>query len=266
MEAGDKFGYALAAGSFDLDVIWNPSPGVTFSFSFADDLAIGVPGEDFVHGGTNRVDAGKVHVVYGSLQAGGLTATGARIIDQSDMAGSNPEVDDHFGHTLTVGNFDGNLYDDLAVASPYEDSPSLSDVGIVQVMYSNSGGLSTSIADTQMWHEGVGGIPDAHESGDQFAKALAAGDFNGDGYDDLAAGVRLEDFKEVSSSLTNAGAVQVFKGSPNKISGSLGWYYQDFPQPGGFNIELRFTNNGLTAAQRAVFETAAQRWEADHYR
>lgn len=53
-----------------------------------------------------------------------------------------------------------------------------------------------------------------HENGDQHGAAVAAGDFNGDGFDDLAMGAP----SEALGSLVYAGAVSVNYGSPNGVT------------------------------------------------
>ena len=54
-----------------------------------------------------------------------------------------------------------------------------------------------------LWHLGV------VEGLDNFGTALGVGDFNGDGADDLAIGVPMEDI----SSITNQGMVHILYGS-----------------------------------------------------
>ena len=64
--------------------------------------------------------------------------------------------------------------------------------------YGSSSGLSTSevLAD-QIFQQGVGGLGDTAEFRDAFGSSLAAGDFNNDGFDDLAVGVPFENFAMV---------------------------------------------------------------------
>lgn len=57
------------------------------------------------------------------------------------------------------------------------------------------------------------GVPGAKEAGDRFGSALAAGDFDGDSYDDLAIGVPYEDVAGVPE----AGSVVVLFGGPSGL-------------------------------------------------
>jgi FG-GAP repeat len=184
-EVGDFFGDALATGDFNND-------GFT-------DLAVGVPGESV---GTIQA-AGAVNVLYGS--ASGLTGIGSQIFTQ---VGSAPEPGDEFGFALAAGDFNNDGFADLAAGAPFEDAGSTPDVGAVSVLYGSAAKLTTS--GSQIFTQ-VGSAP---EPFDAFAFALAAGDFNNDGFADLAAGAPFED----AGSTPDVGAVSVLYGSAAKLT------------------------------------------------
>jgi hypothetical protein len=98
-------------------------------------------------------------------------------------------------------------------------------VGSVHILY---GFAEIGIAEiaNQIWTQDSPGMLGVGESKDYFGKSLAAGDFNSDGYWDLAIGVPGESVGRASG----AGAVQVLFGSKPKIS-SLGnqLWHQDSP-------------------------------------
>jgi len=101
---------------------------------------------------------------------------------------------------------------DLAIGIPGEDIGTVNAAGAVQVLYGTVGGLSAT--SNQLWHQDSTGIEGAAEADDHFGWALAAGDFNGDGYGDLAVGIPGEDINTVA----NAGAVSILYGSAAGLS------------------------------------------------
>jgi hypothetical protein len=188
-ETYEYFGMALAVGDFDGDGYF--------------DLAVGISHEDV--GSVNQ--AGAVNIIYGSA-SGGLDVAGNQYWnqDEASMAGA-AETDDHFGSALAAGDFDGDGYDDLAIGVPDEDIGSVVDAGGVQVMYGSASGLTA--VGNKIWNQ-----EGAAETGDQYGEAVAAGDFDNDGYDDLAVGIPSEDL----GSVANTGAVDIYYGSASGLT------------------------------------------------
>jgi FG-GAP repeat len=116
-------------------------------------------------------------------------------------------------------DFNGDGFSDLALGVPREDVGDVRDVGAVTVLYGSPTGVTA--AGDQLWHQDAAGIPEAGETSDLWAYALADGDVNGDGFDDLAVGAPFEDV----GSRENAGAVTLLFGSPHGLmsSGSEVW-------------------------------------------
>lgn len=188
-EDGDFFGAVLAAGDFDDDG--------------RDDLAIGAPGEDIV----GNVATGGVGVIFGS--GSGLNGGDSIFFTQrGTVVPGRPSGGDGFGAALTVGDFDGDGHDDLAVGIPGKDRPGVSDVGRIVVFYGRNSGLNKN---GTPWNQVKLGLTPTE--GDWFGYSLAAGDFNNDGDDDLAIGIRFDD-----AAGTDAGAVAVMLGSSNGVT------------------------------------------------
>jgi hypothetical protein len=218
-QTNDFFGSAVAIGDFNHDG--------------CDDLAVSARGETI---GTTFTSAGLVHVIYGS--SSGLTATGNAAWEQGQLANGTSggtEVNDLFGWSLSAGDFDGNGYDDVAIGTPFEDVGSAVNAGMVNAMYGSAGGLTTTGSQAFWQSSGLPGVP---ENADFVGTAVEAGNFNGDGYDELAVGVPLEDITSGSDQFTNAGAVVLLKGSASKlVDAGLNYFAQGSATTGSGILE-----------------------------
>ncbi|HEY6571543.1 MAG TPA: VCBS repeat-containing protein, partial [Candidatus Limnocylindrales bacterium] len=164
------------------------------------DLAIGVVGEAI--GGVST--AGSVNVLFGSPN--GLRAAGDQSWSQASpgVKGTSARAD-RFGTALASADFDRDGYADLAIGVP-KDRVGVDKVrsGAVNVLYGSRHGLTED--GDQRWTEASVGI--APDGGDGFGAALAARDFDGDGYADLAIGIPNEDV----AGDKNSGLVVVLRG------------------------------------------------------
>lgn len=176
-EAGDMFAMALSAGDYDND-------GKA-------DLAVGAPGE--APGPDDR--SGVVFLFRGVK----LGLEPDRVIDQ-ELLGINEE-DDQFGYALTTGDFNDDGRDDLAVGAPGEAAGANLDAGAVFVFRGSKSGLRPRQALTQL---GFG----HNETGDRFGHALTAGDYGGDGRDELAVGAPGKNV----GAIPDTGTVFVYRG------------------------------------------------------
>jgi hypothetical protein len=119
-----------------------------------------------------------------------------------------------FGTSLAIADFDGDGRQDLAVGEPARSSSAVAS-GAVHVHYfQNPGGLAAGLTAGQFWRQGHAGVPSAPEANDFWGYSLAAGDFDGDGYADLAIGAPFESVGAVE----RAGAVTVLRGSAARLT------------------------------------------------
>jgi hypothetical protein len=176
-DQGDRYGYALAAGDFNGDA--------------CDDLAAGVP---------NEPCCGGVAIHYGLPS--GIQYPAEHFL-KPGLDGV-PLAFGNFGRALAAGDFNGDNYDDLAVGAPFDyANPAVTHTGgRVVVLHGHYGGFLP--VEGYLVTQDEPEMVDGSESGDLFGYALAAGDFDGSGHDDLAIGVPGEN---------GAGAVQVLFGS-----------------------------------------------------
>ncbi|WP_299686062.1 FG-GAP-like repeat-containing protein [uncultured Tateyamaria sp.] len=189
-EAGDRFGAALASA----DVIGGANT----------DLLVGAPGEDYQSSGPN---AGVVFLFPGTGTEFGTPV----VLKQEPVEAS--QSGDLFGSAIATGDFNGDGLMDVAIGAPGDSATRrVSGSGSVFIY----DGTTTGLALPDVLPHGAGRV----SSGDQFGHALATGDFNGDGFDDLAVGAPM---RAVSGSAPS-GAVVIYHGSAGGLNsvGTLG--------------------------------------------
>jgi hypothetical protein len=121
-----------------------------------------------------------------------------------------------------TADFNGDGYADLAIGAPDEDLGTIANAGAVNVLYGSSSAPNIlSSSEDQRWTQDSTGVRDTAESADRFGSALAWGDFDDDGYDDLVIGIKGEDVGSVSG----AGAVAVLYGSAGGLTADGDQYF-----------------------------------------
>ncbi|HUM71936.1 MAG TPA: FG-GAP repeat protein, partial [Chloroflexota bacterium] len=200
-----------------------PAPTAAFPDFNGDgyaDLVIGVPGEDVTQG-INYENAGAAHIIYGTANGLEALAAQAAVDDQlwhrgiSGLDTIAVAEGDLFGAALAMADFNNDGYDDLAVGVPGSVVNGHDEAGAVQVLYGTAVGLS--LANTQTWTQESGDITDSAAAGDRYGHALAAADFDGDGYADLAVGIP----GETVNGVVNAGAINIIFGSSDGLKSTI---------------------------------------------
>jgi hypothetical protein len=217
-EANDGFAKSLASGDFNND-------GYT-------DLAIGSPGEGL---GAQPL-GGIVTVLWG-----GFLAFSSSTILHQDVAwvAGVSENGDRFGAALTVGDFNGDNYDDLIVGVPGEAPGAAPQGGSIQVFWGSANQFVQSAALISQNSPGIGG---GVETGDNFGEVLSTGDFNNDGYDDLVIGVP----NEAIGTTVNSGAFNLMIGGSSGLKGGTLYYQGNNTIPGSIAANSLFTGSLAT--------------------
>ncbi|MGV9337380.1 FG-GAP-like repeat-containing protein [Streptomyces sp. NPDC003688] len=110
-------------------------------------------------------------------------------------------------------DFNGDGYGDVATSAPGGYVAGLKDAGQVSILYGTASGVSGAKHIT--FSQNSANVPDSSEAGDGFGYALAYGDFNRDGYDDLVVGTPHE---KVGSD-ADGGTVTLLWGSKTGLTG-----------------------------------------------
>jgi hypothetical protein len=178
---------------------------------------MGCPGRDIgvtIEGGGGIRDVGRVIILYGS--GSGLTATGRQSFTQATTGVPDaPEQGDSCGAALAAGDFNRDGFADLAMGCPGEDVGSDADFGAVNIIYGSASGLTAT--GSQFF-----GFSDFLSFADKCATALATGDFNRDGFEDLAMGCPGHDIGVILGEsvlgIFDAGRVIVLYGSGSGLT------------------------------------------------
>ena len=167
------------------------------------DLVVGIPGES--PGGDPQ--SGAIAILLGSEN--GLV--GSRVFEQESLDLGSNEFGDSFGEALAVGDFDSDGFTDLAVGIPGESPGGDPRSGAIAILRGSSNGLTGSrILEQENLDLG------SNELDDLFGAALTVGDYNSDGFDDLAVGIPGES----PGGDPQSGAIAILQGSSNGLTGS----------------------------------------------
>ncbi len=172
LEAGDFFGYGISSPG-DLD-----GDGVN-------DIAVSAPNDD--DAGTN---AGALYLL--ELTVAGTVKSTTKITNGTPGFGSPLSQGDIFGSGGgTVGDLNGDGWQDLAVPSPGDDDGG-NNRGAFYLLFLGPGGTIQSV---QKYSDTAGGFGGTLSNSDAFGGRQVSniGDLDGDGRDELAVGAFLDD-------------------------------------------------------------------------
>ncbi|UYQ63820.1 FG-GAP repeat protein [Streptomyces peucetius] len=205
-EPEDRFGEQLAVGDVNGDG--------------TGDLVVATMGEQIA----GSSDRGSVHVLFGPIDD---SPASSAYLDAGRVDG----IGEFAGSALAVGRFNDDEYVDVAIGASDEKVRDSGAAGRLAVLYADAQGLSP--ARVGVFDQDTPGISGAPETEDYFASSLAAGDFDGDGIDDLVAGMRSE---KLGTAAGSGASLVLFGGTDNGISASGAvWIEQDTAGVPGIN-------------------------------
>ncbi|MET7377567.1 VCBS repeat-containing protein [Streptomyces sp. NPDC005526] len=150
------------------------------------DIVVGHSFDGFDSDAELPTRGGALGVVYGG--PGGVSTTRKPVWVNQDTSGvpGAGEYGDGMGSALSIGDTDGDGYQDVATGLPGEDLGGVTDAGSVLVLRGSANGLTGTGA--KAFSQDTAGVPGAAEKADRFGAETALGDTDGDRKDSLAVG------------------------------------------------------------------------------
>ncbi|MGQ9602118.1 MAG: PKD domain-containing protein [Candidatus Bipolaricaulia bacterium] len=190
-DGGDNLGLALISGDINDDGL--------------DDVIIGAPRASGP--GNSRGGAGEVYVLFGGFSFNTIDLA----LTRAGLTVFGDDVGDHLGLGLATGDINADGIKDLIIGASAGDGPgnSRDNAGEVYIIFGSPNPPSSiDLAEKSAEMTIFGGA-----AGDRLGVALASGDFNGDGVDDLAIGAFAGDGPE--GKRASAGNVYLLFGDHN---------------------------------------------------
>ena len=190
-----------------------------------DDVIIGASGAD-----PNGIGSGSTYVVFG--KASGFSRT----MELSELDGSDGfRIDGENSYNLSgrsvssAGDINGDTYDDIIISAPYVDLNGYNS-GVTYVVFGKASGFSRTMELSEL--DGSDGFRINGENAEDYSgvSVSSAGDFNGDGYDDIIIGA-----PGAAPKGSNSGSSYVVFGKANGFSRTI--ELSELDASAGFRID-----------------------------
>jgi len=154
--------------------------------------------------------AGKVMIIN---RLGNGTYEVQSTIQAGDTYPGSPQASANLGNSLAAGDFDNDGFTDLAIGIRGQIVGAVANAGAVMIVYGSVAGIQPDRA--RIFNRNTDGLSFNPGSDDFYGWSLAAGDFDADGNDDLAIGIRNG---TCPNGTDRGGAVVVLQGSASGVS------------------------------------------------
>ncbi len=172
VDASDRAGTAVAVGDINNDDV--------------EDVIIGAKSAD-----PNGSNSGETYVVFGKTTAFGATVELSGLDGSTGFKLNGVSGGDNSGEALAVGDINNDNFDDVIIGAPNGDNGG-SNSGETYVVFGQASFSGSSVIELSDLNGTTGFVLNGQGGSDESGSAVASGDINGDGIEDVIIGAPKE--------------------------------------------------------------------------